>query len=322
MRNARHRKSRLIASVTPESLLERPFGLNKRLIALAALIGVACWTLVQSPVGAYKPRVLRMGFVPSENLQHIMRNAQPIVSAMSRELKMEVVPFVATDYTGVIEAMRAKKLDVAFFAPGAYVLAERQANAKAILKAVRGGDGFFYSAIITRTDSNIKSLRDLKGKTFAFVDPVSVSGAIYPKALLLDEGLRPERDFSQVIYAGGHDATVLAVLHGKVDAGATFSNDTAGKQGSWNEFLPPEQQSKIRVLAYTKPAPSDNIAVADGLDPAIVAQVKSALLKMSSTPEGRKHLMDIYHIEGFAPTSPAEYAPIRDAFNRVGHRLP
>jgi phosphonate transport system substrate-binding protein len=263
-----------------------------------------------------------MGFVPSENLQHIMRNAQPIVSTMSRELKMEVVPFVATDYTGVIEAMRAKKLDVAFFAPGAYVLAERQAKARAILKAVRGGDGFFYSAIITRSDSSIKSLRDLKGKTFAFVDPVSVSGAIYPKALLLEEGLRPERDFSQVIYAGGHDATVLAVLHGKVDAGATFANSTDGKQGSWHGFLPPEQHDKIRVLAYTKPAPSDNIAVAEGLDPQIVSKITSALLKMSSTPEGRKNLMDIYHIEGFAPTTPAEYAPIRDAFNRVGHRLP
>ncbi len=293
-----------------------------RLVAGAALIGAALLTFVQAPVEAYKPRVLRMGFVPSENLQHIMRNAQPIVSAMSRELKMEVVPFVATDYTGVIEAMRAKKLDVAFFAPGAYVLAERQAHARAILKAVRGGDGFFYSAIITRTDSNIKSIRDLKGKTFAFVDPVSVSGAIYPKALLLDEGLRPERDFAQVIYAGGHDATVLAVLHGKVDAGATFSNDTKGKQGSWHEFLPLDQQDKIRVLAYTKPAPSDNIAVAEGLDPEIVEKIKSALLKMSSTPEGRKNLMDIYHIEGFAPTTPAEYAPIRDAFNRVGHRLP
>lgn len=302
MRNARQRKTRFAA--------------------LAALIAAACWTLLQPPVEAYKPRVLRMGFVPSENLQHIMRNAQPIVSAMSRELKMDVVPFVATDYTGVIEAMRAKKLDVAFFAPGAYVLAEKQANARAILKAVRGGEGFFYSAIITRADSGIKSLRDLKGKTFAFVDPVSVSGAIYPKALLMDEGLRPERDFSQVIYAGGHDATVLAVLHGKVDAGATFSNDTEGKKGSWHEFLPPEQAAKIRVLAYTKPMPSDNIAVAEGLDPEIVSKVKAALIKMSSTPEGRKHLMDIYHIEGLVPTTPAEYAPVRDAFNRVGHRMP
>lgn len=296
---------------------------NTRLVALVALIAAACLTLVvQAPVEAYKPRVLRMGFVPSENLQHIMRNAQPIVQHMSRELKMEVVPFVATDYTGVIEAMRAKKLDVAFFAPGAYVLAERQAKARAILKAVRDGKGVFYSAIITRSDSGIKSIRDLKGKTFAFVDPVSVSGAIYPKALLMQEGLRPERDFSQVIYAGGHDATVLAVLHGKVDAGATFANDTDGKHGAWHEFLTPEQQEKIRVVAYTKPAPSDNIAVAEGLDPGIVEQVKAALIKMSSTPEGRKKLMDIYHIEAFAPTTPGEYAPIRDAFNRVGHRLP
>lgn len=88
---------------------------------------------------AYSPKVLRVGFVPSENLQRILKNSRPVIEALRRELHMQVVPFVATDYTGIIEAMRANKLDVAFFAPGAYVLAEKKANARVILKASRKG---------------------------------------------------------------------------------------------------------------------------------------------------------------------------------------
>lgn len=298
------------------SLLPRP--IQRLGVVMAAAI--ALWA-TGHPAEAYRPRVLRMGFIPSEGIQEVMRNAQPIVGLMRRELGMDVVPFVATDYTGVIEAMRAKKLDIAFFAPGAYVLAERQAKARVILKAVRGGKAVFFSAIITHRGSGIHSLRDLKGKTFAFVDPASLSGSLYPKMMLLNEGLNPERDFKRVIYSGGHDATVLAVLNRQVDAGATFANDNHGGYGAWDEFLKdPAQRAQIEVVAYSKPMPNDNIAVASDLDPALVNRIRGALLRISSSPSGRAQLRKIYHIDGFTEASAAEYAPLRAVFDRIGYR--
>lgn len=273
------------------------------------------------PALAYKPRVLRMGFIPSENIREVMRNAQPLVTMMRHELRMDVVPFVATDYTGVIEAMRAKKLDMAFFAPGAYVLAERQAKAKVILKVMRNGRGVFYTAIITRKDSGINSLQDLKGKTFAFVDPASLSGSLYPKFMFLNEGINPEQDFKRVYYAGGHDAAVMAVFKGQVDASATFANDNQGHSAAWHMFLKdPKEQEQIRAIAYSKPLPTDNIAVSDGLDPELVDRVRQALLRLSTNPAGRAQLQRIYHIDGFAVATPAEYAPIREVFERVGFK--
>ena len=62
-----------------------------------------------------------MGFVPAEDAQQVMQNAQPIVEILRKELGMEIQPFVATDYTGVVEALRVNKLDVAFLAPASYV---------------------------------------------------------------------------------------------------------------------------------------------------------------------------------------------------------
>lgn len=285
------------------------------------LLGSLC-CLTTLPAWAYTPKVLKVGFVPSENLQSMLQKTQPIVAWMRATLGMEVVAFVASDYAGVVEAMRARKVDVAFFAPGGFVLAEKQAGAQVILKSVRKGKTNFFSAIITRRDSGLNRLEDLKGHSFAFVDPTSVSGAIFPKAMLLSKGIHPERDFSQIIYAGGHDATVMAVLHRKVDAAATFANDTSGRSGAWTDFLKNrEDQAQIKVIAYTKPTPSDNICVSKDLDRKLVNKVKKCFLSMSNSPEGIRMLKDLYHIDGYASATSAEYQPVRDAFGRVGIKI-
>lgn len=292
-----------------------------KLNALRALMGTLLFATVcfAQSAEAYAPKVLRMGFVPSENLQNILRKTRPVIDALHKELKIQVVPFVATDYTGIIEAMRANKLDVAFFAPGAYVLAEQKAGAKVILKASRKGKAFFHAAIITHKDSGIKRLQDLKGKTFAYVDPASTSGGIYPKVMFLNAGLNPERDFTRVIYAGGHDAAVLAVLNKKVDAAATFANDTKGIDTAWSQFLTKGNEShQIVPIAYSKPIPSDLIAVHGKLDPALIAKVRKVFIGMSQTPQGRKQLWDLYRIDSFVDATPSDFEPVREAFGKVG----
>ena len=292
-----------------------------RMIQRFCLAAVLLFLAGARPAFAYMPRVLRIGFVPSENVQEVMRNAEPLVAMLRRELKMDVVPFVATDYTGVIEAMRAKKLDAAFFAPGAYVLAEREAKARVILKVIRKGKGYFYAVIFTRKDSGIKSLQDLKNRTFAFGDPDSLSGSLYPKLMFLKEGINPDTFFKRVYYAGGHDATVLAVFNKEVDAGATFANDRQGNDAAWDLFLKnPEERSQIQALAYSKPLPSDNIAVANGLDASLVNRLRLAFVHLSKTRSGLAQLRRLYGIDGFVPATPAEYAPIREVFERLGFK--
>ena len=293
-------------------------------LAMRTLLGammVSTLGLAQA-AQAYSPKVLRVGFVPSENLQSILRKTRPVIDALHAELKIQVVPFVATDYTGIIEAMRANKLDVAFFAPGAYVLAEKKADAKVILKASRKGKSVFYAAVIAHKDSGIKKLTDLKGKTFAFVDPASTSGGVYPRVMFMNAGLNPDRDFSKVIYAGGHDAAVLAVLNKKVDAAATFANDTKGVDAAWTQFLTKNNESaKIIPIAYSKPIPSDLIAVSKKLDPALQTKVRKVFLDMSKTPQGRKHLMDLYRIDAFVDATPEDFEPVREAFSKVGLKI-
>ena len=284
---------------------------------LAVLLAVMPIAQARTPD---RPGVLRVGFVPTENMVRLSEKAQPLTQQLRLQLGgMRVVPFVASDYTGVIEAMKARKIDVAFFSPGAYVLAEKQARARSILRVVRGGRNIFYSAIITHRDSGVRSLAELKGKKFAFGDLLSLSGALYPRLMLLDAGLDPKRDFRQVRWAGSHDLVVLAVLRREVDAGATFANDDLGKHGAWHQFLKqPSEVAQIRPLAFSKPLPSDNVAVRDDLDPTFVERLRQAFLAMSRTPTGKRLLWELYHIDGFVNSTPQDYAPVREVYDRVG----
>src|SRR5512145_1272259 len=147
---------------------------------------------------------LRVGFVPSEDAQQVMQNAQPIVEILRQRLSMEIQPFVATDYTGVVEALRVNKLDIAFLTPASYVLAKNETNVRVVLKSERKGIPAYYAAIISRGDSGIKTLADLRGKTFAFGDSLSTTGHVFPRKMLKEHGIDPVRDFKQVLYSGGH----------------------------------------------------------------------------------------------------------------------
>jgi phosphonate transport system substrate-binding protein len=260
---------------------------------------------------------LRLGFAPFENQKEVLRKAGPIVQYLSKLLKRPIKPFVAGDYPGVVEAMKGGKLDVAFFSPAALIMAEKVAGARVILKSTYRGRLHYYSAIIVRSDSPIKQVQDLKGRSFAFVDPGSTTGGVYPKLTMLQAGLDPSRDLGRVIFAGGHDAAILAVHNRKVEAAATFANDNRGEDVPWKHLLKGEAGS-IRALAYSKPIPNGAVAVSRQLPQATVNALRDGFLNLGKTPEGREILSQMYLIESFAPASSADYDPVREAFTRVG----
>lgn len=267
-------------------------------------------------------RVLRIGFVPSENVQQVAQNAQPIVEILQKKLAIEIQPLVATDYTGVVEALRANKLDLAFLSPASYVLAKSEANVKVVLKSQRKGSPYYYAAIITRADSGIETLEDLRDKTFAFGDPLSTTGHIFPKKMLIEKGIDPIRDFKRVIYSGGHDATVLAVLNRKVDAGATFANIPGGADAAWTQYLrDPEERKMIRAIAYSEPIPADNLVVNANMDTGLAKRIEEIFLELSRDPAGKKMLRDLYQIDGFVPATDQDYDSVREAFRIAGIEL-
>jgi phosphonate transport system substrate-binding protein len=288
-----------------------------RLRLYTALSAILC--LLGCGDSGKSAKVLRVGFVPAEDAQQVMQNAQPIVDILQKELGMEIQPFVAADYTGVVEALRVNKLDVAFLTPASYVLARNEANVKVVLKSERKGIASYYAVIITRADSGIQRLEDLRGKTFAFGDALSTTGNIFPRKMFKERGIDPVRDFKQILYSGGHDATVLAVLNGKVDAGATYANSPDSEDTAWMRYLKnPEDVKKIRAIAFSEPIPADNLVINGNLDEAVAKKVEEIFLQLSGDPKGKQMMRDLYQIDGFVPASDRDYDSVRQAFDIAG----
>ena len=167
-------------------------------------------------------------------LDTLEAKAKPLEKLLSDQLGIPVKVSVSTNYNTIIEAMASKKVDVGFLPPTAYVLAKEKNAAEVILQAQRFGvndDGtpsselvdYYKSLFIVKKDSNINSVKDLKGKKIAFQDVTSSAGYVWPAAMLMDNGIDPIKDV-QGITLKGHDQAVLAVLNGDVDAAAIFQD--------------------------------------------------------------------------------------------------
>jgi phosphonate transport system substrate-binding protein len=226
--------------------------------------------------------VLNFGLVPSEDPRLVIGNNKPLIDHLSRSLGMEVKPFVATDYNGVIEALRAKKLDIALLGPFSYVLAASVAGAEAFALPETERQGASYHAvIIARREPGIRSLKDLAGKTFAFVDPTSTSGHLFPKAGLIKAGYHPDTFFSRVIYSGGHDASAIAVQNRKVDAAAIADAllENALQRGI-------VKQADVQVLWTSDPIPGAPVAFRRDLPAELKTRLRAAFAQVRDMPWG------------------------------------
>jgi phosphonate transport system substrate-binding protein len=132
-------------------------------------------------------------------------------------------------------------------------------------------------------------------------------------------GIDPVRDFKQVLYSGGHDATVLAVLNGKVDAGATYANSPDSNDTAWMRYLKnSEDVQKIRAIAFSEPIPADNLVISANLDEALAKKIEATFIELSRDPQGKRMLRELYQIDGFVPATDKDYDTVRSAFADAG----
>ena len=247
---------------------------------------------------------LTIGLIPSEDSQAMIESSKQVLDDLQAKIGMPVVPFVATDYNGIIEALRSGKLDVAYLGPFSYVLATSVADVEAFAVAVtrKTGQSAYKSVILTRKDSGIHDLAGLKDHTFAFVDPSSASGHLFPKAGLEQAGFDPGKLFSRVIFSGSHDASILAVENRKVDAAAVADRIFAS---AVNKGL--VKQDDFELVWSSKPIPESPMVWRKALDPALKQKVATALASVKGLPWGDQGVLD-----GFQPTRDSAYDVVRD----------
>lgn len=260
------------------------------------------------------PDPLVLGLIPAEDNQEVLRQFEPLVAYLSEELGVEVEPYTATDYSGIIEAMRSGKVDVAWFGPLSYVLAADVAGAEAVVVPFEkeGEEPTYKSIILTQADNDeIQSLEDIEGKTFSFVDPSSTSGYLYPQKMLKDAGVDPEKDLGESRFAGGHDASILAIQNGNVDAGASWD-------GQLDEMVEAGvvERDQLKIVATSDPIPKDPIAVRGDLPEDVKKRIQDAFLNATPETVGEESLGSEGAV-GYQEVSDEKYDPVRELVDEL-----
>lgn len=295
-------------------VLRRTSGLAAGL-ALASGGGAlaACGGQTQEPVGTAS-RPLEMAFTPSADTQKILASGKPLADLLEKETGYKINTSVPTAYAPLVEAMGANKVDVGWLAPFAYAVARKKHGVDVILATVRANSKTYPWQVIVHADSGIKTLDDLKGKRFAFGDPLSTSSFLFPAAYIKEKyNADPDKYFSQTVFAGGHDKVVVAVYNKQVDGGATYGPNQGAPESDGRSrvlsTLPDVMTKVVRILEADK-IPNDTVSVRKGLPKEVTDKIRAALLKVSKTDQGLKLLKDLYSIDGLAEASPSDYDPL------------
>lgn len=274
-----------------------------RLTVAGALLGLVV-TVQHLRAQGRTASELRIVFIAYENPDQLLEDVRPVVAYLERQLGRKVRAFVASDYAGVVEALRNETADIGFMGPLQYLIAHQQAGAQAILGEVYNGQPWYTARIFVRKDSGIRTLADLRGKTMAFVDPLSSSGYLYPLETFRRAGLMARREeaeqfFRKIYFAGGDEQALRAVLNKFVDAAGIGQYSYA--------MLRPEERDQITFIGESPRIPSHCVVARRGLDAGSVTALQEALLALNDGPD-RALLKQLYNVDGYVKVTHETFA--------------
>lgn len=199
-----------------------------KLLTTAALVAlIAAPAVAEGWKDDYQ--VVKFGILSGENEKDRLQRNEPLRAFLEKKLGVKVEIFTAGNYDGVIQAVAADQIEVARFGSSSYAAVYTATDGGVVptlTSQKKDGSTGYYSVVMTRCDSGIKSLADARGKVHAFADPDSTSGYAVPYFNMKErEGIVPEEYFAAVPFSGSHEAGVQGVVNGTFDTAATYQNN-------------------------------------------------------------------------------------------------
>ena len=254
---------------------------------------IALIILIAASGYARAEKSLRFGVNPWATEPEMRRIFGPLMEYIGDQLDINIIIVIPTSYDDLLKRTARGEIDIAAFNAVSYLRARRgDLPLRYIATLLRKEKGektsrdYYTGYIVVRKDSPYKTLDDLKGKTFAFVEPDSGSGYKMPAALLATTGRgSPGEFFKKYFFVGDHDEVMSAIYHKSVDGGATWDN-------SYNLNTSNKRFGKaFRIIRRISPIPNDAWVTGPKVDPATAEKLKSILLSIDDntrTADGRK----------------------------------
>jgi phosphonate transport system substrate-binding protein len=229
-----------------------------------------------------------------------------VLDYIANELGTDVELIQRETYAEANDLVRSNEVTAAFVCSGAYIDGHKEFGMELLLAPKAYGNPFYYSYIIVPADSASKKLEDLRGKRFAFTDPMSNSGKLSPTYILAGMGETPQSFFSSVTFTYSHDKSIEAVAQNLVDGAAVDS-----LIWDYASVTEPEFTSKTRVIHKSPPYGIPPVVVPKGLDPEIKNRLRDVLINMHKDDKG-KRILEKIRIDRFIEIEDSAYDSIRE----------
>ena len=249
---------------------------------------------------------LRFGLTPFLSAQTMIVTHKRIADHLSKSLSVPVELAVGDSYGDSIDRLERGEYDLVELSPLAYAEASGRMKLRCLVQTIADGSATASGYIFVRDDSPRRTLEDLKGATFGFVDPMSTSGSLLARKLLKDKGFDLERDLGKTEFLGNHEAVLIAVMEGRVDAGATYQGSFAALRRS--KGIDP---LTFRVIAKTPRTPRDILCVRPDLAVEISDAITAALMPLSGRDRAGREILGPLSLNGFKPANDAAYDLVR-----------
>jgi phosphonate transport system substrate-binding protein len=259
-----------------------------------------------------------IGLIPEQNIFAQMDRYEQLSDYLSakigRSIRWRVVPYYGT----IVDYFRSSEVDGAFLGSFSYVLVHTMTGAEVLVRAEDlYGRSMSRGVIFVRKDSGIKSIRDMKGKRFAFVDKATASGYLLPVAYFREMGIENYKTYlKEVYFAGTYTEAIHDVLDGKADIGAA-KNTVFEKVEATDSRV----KNELIVLERFPEVPEGGLVVRKGLDAALKKELKRVLLDMYKDPDGQ-NVLEKFGARRFVETTDTDYKVVYEHARELGIDLP
>ena len=228
-----------------------------------------------------------------------------IFDDISHKIGRRIVFKQRKSYQEVNELLRLQQLDFAFICSGAYVEAKRDFGAEILAVPQIKGKTTYNAYIIVRDGSNLAKIEDLKGHSFAFTDPLSNTGCLYPRYLMKRMNQSEEKFFSHIIYTYAHDYSIQAVANKLVDGASVDSLIF-----DYIQMSNPQKVADLKIIKKSETFGMPPVVIHPKIDILLKRKLQSVLINMISDPQGKEVLSHLA-IDRFVLGHDRDYDSIR-----------
>ena len=271
-------------------------------------------TAADTPLNDIETEGLHVVLVPEKSVFEQRRQYRYLTEYLSEKLGMPVLVDIMSNYGQICDAFLEGHADAGFFGSFSYVLTHAKTEIEPIVRPVwLDGNSTYRSYIFTRKDSGIQGVEDMKGKNLVLVDKATTAGYIfqlfYFKYMVGIDRL--EDYFSNIYFAGSHDAAAWAVYTKEAEVGGCKDQIYNALGDEYPDF-----KRQMITIVESPPVPSNGLAVRENLNPALKLRLKGLLLNLHKTEEGQ-NILQKFGARQFIETSAKDYDTLYQMVERL-----